>query len=95
LDACASRLRQPDRDRLLRRAGAVLALSNVFDLFVDELAGLRARRLALPPVASGALDGFFLRHIDDLLSIEKRSKMRAGLRFRAETRWPSNESGVC
>src|SRR5579872_6539755 len=60
--ACAARLRKADRDRLLRRARAMLALANLVDLFPDELACLRARRLPFSPVASRFLDGFFLRH---------------------------------
>ena len=35
----ATRLRQPDRDRLLRRARAVFALPDVLHLFTDELTG--------------------------------------------------------
>jgi hypothetical protein len=39
-DACLARLRQPDGDRLFRRACTVLALTNVIHLFADELACL-------------------------------------------------------
>src|SRR5262249_10479050 len=42
VDAGSPRLRQPDRDRLLGRPRAVLALADVMDLLADELAGLRA-----------------------------------------------------
>src|SRR5207253_8249805 len=45
-------LAEPDRDGLLRRPRAVLALADVVDLFVDELARLRRRALALTLVAS-------------------------------------------
>src|SRR4051812_20432175 len=41
--ARATRLRQADRDRLLGRARAVLALPDVFHLLANELAG-RGRR---------------------------------------------------
>src|SRR5262249_57691403 len=62
LDARASRFRQPDGDRLLGRPGAVFALANVVDLLAYEFARLRAGRLALPFVASGARECRFLRH---------------------------------
>src|SRR5687767_10633518 len=47
LHARLPRLRQTDRDRLLRRPRAVLAFTNVMDLLAHELARLRAGRLAL------------------------------------------------
>ena len=62
LDARAARLRQADRDRLLRRSRAMLAFTDVVDLLADELAGLRRGRLALPLVPACPLDSLFLRH---------------------------------
>src|SRR5579862_2322027 len=50
-DARASGLGQPDRDRLLRRAGAVLAFADVVHFLADELACLRRWRFTLALVA--------------------------------------------
>src|SRR5215831_132672 len=61
-DAGAARLREADRDRLLGRARAVLALADVVHLLADELTRLRARGLALPAVALRPFDGLLLRH---------------------------------
>lgn len=41
LDARTTRLRETDRDGLLRRTCAVLTLANVMNLLPDELARLR------------------------------------------------------
>jgi hypothetical protein len=57
-----SRLRQTNRNRLLRRARAVLAFANVIHLLANELSSLRRRCLALPLVAAGALQRSFFRH---------------------------------
>src|SRR5205814_9022972 len=46
-DPGATRLREPDRDRLLGRAGAMLSLTHVVDLLADELPGLRRPGLPL------------------------------------------------
>src|SRR6188474_1313767 len=62
LDAGPARLRQPDRDRLLRRSRAVLALADMMDLFADELAGLRGRCFPLTFVAPRAFQRFLLWH---------------------------------
>ncbi len=62
LDAGAPGLRQADRDGLLGRPHAVLAFTHVFDLFADEFAGLRGRRLALFLVALRASEGFAFGH---------------------------------
>src|SRR5262249_58048777 len=62
LHAGAARLGEPDGNRLLRRAGSVLTLSDVLDLFADELAGLSAGGFALTPVTTGAVEGLFLGH---------------------------------
>ena len=63
LHAGAPRLRKADRDGLLRRARAVLAFADVMDLFADELARLRARRLPGPLVLPGS-SGFLDRACD-------------------------------
>src|SRR6185369_16504983 len=62
LHSGAAGLREADRDRLLGRAGAVLAFPDVLHLLADELAGLRARRLAFALVLLGALESFLLWH---------------------------------
>src|SRR5690242_7245653 len=46
IDARAPRFREPDSDRLLRRARAVLAAADILDLFADELTRLCAGGLA-------------------------------------------------
>src|SRR5262249_40168222 len=56
VDAGASRLREPDRDRLPRRARAVFAAPDFPNLLVHELARLGGRRLALALVLPGFLD---------------------------------------
>src|SRR3972149_1336586 len=61
LHAGAARLRQADRDGLLRGPGAVLAFANVVHLFTHELAGFCRWRLALALVAAGPLQGVSLR----------------------------------
>src|SRR5207248_2956421 len=62
LDAGAARFGKTDGDRLLRRARAVLALTDLVDLLMYELARLRRGRLALARVLSCLLDGFLPRH---------------------------------
>ena len=59
---CASRLRQPDRDRLLRRPRAVFAFPDVVDLLADELAGGRRRATALTQLLLGSMYGAPLWH---------------------------------
>jgi hypothetical protein len=54
LDAGAPCLRQTNGDGLLGRAGAVSALSYVFDLFTDELSGLGGGGFAGLLVGSGS-----------------------------------------
>src|SRR5207247_7123819 len=56
IDACAARLRQSDRNRLLGRAGAVLALPDVFNFLAHKLARLRAGCLVFALVFTSALD---------------------------------------
>src|SRR5262249_5557120 len=51
-----------DRDRLLGRTGAVLALANVLHLLADELSRLRARRLSLGLVLLCSLQRLFVWH---------------------------------
>ena len=55
-----TRLGESDRDHLLRRASAVLALADVVDLLTHELACLRARRFALALVGGSALAGLLV-----------------------------------
>src|SRR5262249_7575714 len=55
------RLGEADRDRLLRRASAVLAFPNVMHLFAHELSGLRRWRLPLGFVFFGRRERFFVR----------------------------------
>src|SRR5437879_12946877 len=55
-------LAEPDRDRLLRRAGAMLALADVVNLFAHELARLRRGGLPAALVLAGALQRLLLRH---------------------------------
>src|SRR5262245_60829984 len=62
VDTGTPRLRQTDGDGLLGALRAVLALADVVDLLADELARLRARRLALALVAAGTFEGGFFRH---------------------------------
>src|SRR5262249_35593204 len=69
-------LRQPDRDRLLGRPSAVLALADVVHLLANELACLRGRCLTLAPISLGALDGFLLRH--DAPPVRRRCNGCAG-----------------
>src|SRR6266850_4751008 len=58
----AARLRHADRNRLLRRASAMLPLTNVMHLLADELAGLRGCRLAGALVGAGAPQRLFFGH---------------------------------
>src|SRR5437763_12029834 len=53
IDARLPRLRQADRDRLLRRLRAVLALADVVHFLAYELATLRRGGFALLLVAAG------------------------------------------
>jgi hypothetical protein len=63
MHACASSLRQPDRDRLLGRAYAMLALTHVMDFLSHELTGLRGRRLSRALVFARSLQCGFLGHV--------------------------------
>jgi len=62
LDAGTSSFREPDRNRLLGRPCAVLALANVLDLLTHEFSGLCGRRLALALVPLSTPKGFSFRH---------------------------------
>ena len=64
LHARPARLGETDRDGLLRRAGAMLALADMMNLFAHEFAGLRRGCLALSRLAPGALHSGFLGHVD-------------------------------
>src|SRR5262249_14821072 len=67
LHAGASGLAEPDRDRLLRRPGPVLALADVMHLFTDELAGLAGGPLAFALGLARSLERFLFGH--DYLSL--------------------------
>src|SRR5205085_4564078 len=62
IDAGAPGLGQTDRDRLLARSRAVLALADVVHLLANEFPRLRRRRLAFALVPFGTFERFFLRH---------------------------------
>jgi hypothetical protein len=63
IDAGPACLREPYRDGLLRGASAVLALTNVIHLLANELARLRARRLALKLVPPRSFHCPLLWHV--------------------------------
>src|SRR5205823_8757526 len=54
--------RETDRNRLLRRARAVLAAADLADLLAHEFAGLGRCRFAFAVVPAGPLDGSFIWH---------------------------------
>ena len=58
----APRLRQSDRDRLLRRCRPVFSFADMVDLFTHEFAGLRRGRFSLRSIATRSLQCFLLRH---------------------------------
>src|SRR5205085_1470708 len=58
----AARFAQADGDRLLRRARAMLAFTNVMHLLTDELPGLGRRPLAFAAIAPGSFDRCVLWH---------------------------------
>src|SRR6185437_6657311 len=64
VDARAPRFGETDRDRLLRRARAMLAAPDLLHLLADEFAGLRRRGFALPLVAPRPLDRCLPGHDD-------------------------------
>ena len=55
-------LRQPDRNRLLGRACAVLSFADVMDLFANELTRLGRRGFSFALALPGSLDRLSLRH---------------------------------
>jgi hypothetical protein len=65
------RLRETNRDRLLRRASTVFALANVFHFFAHKLASLSRRRFALALVFARAFDGLFFWHFK-LFRLQRR-----------------------
>jgi hypothetical protein len=69
VDACATRLRQPDGNGLLRRARAVFPLTDVVHFLADEFARLRRWRLAGSTIPSSAFERGFLWHEFQLLYI--------------------------
>ena len=62
LDACPSRFRQTNRDRLFGRPHAVLSFTYVMHLFSHELTGLRAGSFALPTITASPFNGLRFRH---------------------------------
>ena len=60
--ACASCLRKSDRDRPSGRSRAVLALTDVMNLFADEFSSLCGRSLALTLVAFRPAQCVLVRH---------------------------------
>ncbi len=76
---------RPTSDRVRESIFAILAHVDgldVIDLFADELAGLRARRLSCALVARGSTQRFLLGHDDLLRPLSKAegSKARAARR---------------
>ena len=63
LHAGASGFREPDCNRLFGGSRTMLAFSHVMYLFPHKLPCLRARRLSLAGIFTGALNCFFFRHI--------------------------------
>src|SRR6058998_516018 len=55
--------RQPDGDRLLRRASTMFAFPNMFHFFAHEFARLSGRGQAFPFVFARPFDWFFFWHI--------------------------------
>src|SRR5438067_2925408 len=88
LHSRAARLRQADRDGLLRRTRAVLALPNVVHLLAHELASLRRRRLALRGVFLRAVDGLLVGHVTSSFAATMRppAQVCTPLRCRAPCR---------
>jgi hypothetical protein len=66
MDTCPSRLREANRDRLLRRARTMLALADVVHLLADEFAGLRRGRFARLLVFACTLERGLFRHVGHL-----------------------------
>jgi hypothetical protein len=69
LHAGASRLAEPDGDRLLRGSRSVLAFADVVHLLANELASPARGALSLAPRLSRALDRLLFRHRVVLLSV--------------------------
>jgi hypothetical protein len=80
-------LRQSDGDGLLARARTVLALAHVVHLLPYELAGLRARRLALPSIFPGPFNRLLLRH--GFLLSRGRAACDNPVTLVAEPSWPA------
>src|SRR5438067_1772834 len=62
-NAGAARLRQPNRDRLLGIACAVLTFAHMMHLFANEFAGLRGGRFSFALVLTRGLHCLFLGHV--------------------------------
>jgi hypothetical protein len=60
--ACPACLRQSDRDGLLWRTCAMLALAHVVYFLPNKFAGLRAGRFSSLGIFPGSLERFSLRH---------------------------------
>jgi hypothetical protein len=55
-------LRQANRDRLLRGTRSMLALPDMFDLFMDEFPSLRGRGFPFACILASSFDCFLFRH---------------------------------
>ena len=86
LDSRTPRFRQADRDGLLSRASAMLALPDVVHFFANELSRLSAGRLAFPRILPGALHRFRFRHVKPPAEIKQ-------FRFRYTARRVTDAAG--
>ena len=78
VDTGAPGLRQADRDRLFGRRGAMFSFAHVMDLLAHEFAGLRRGRLALPLVATRALQRLLFWHRHPLHQCSMQDACLAG-----------------
>jgi hypothetical protein len=62
-DACTSRLRKTDGDGLLGRSRAVLAATDVVNLFSDKFSSYGRGRFTRAHRLARALDGSLFRHV--------------------------------
>ncbi len=78
LDTGPARLRESDGDRLLRRTGAMLALSDVLDFLANVLSSLGRRCLAPALRARRPSPRCLFRHVVPPLRIPRNCQSRAG-----------------